>query len=64
MKKYEVKLAICTRCERVCGATTERTCPGCLRRMEPIKAALKADGETIVFYMEYEGPDQHEMNLL
>ncbi len=57
MKKHEVKLAICTRCEMVCGATVERRCPGCDKSMEPLKAALKADGKTIVFYVEYEDPD-------
>ncbi len=57
LKKYEVKLAICTRCEMVCGTAVERGCPGCGKSMEPLKAALKADAQTIVFYTEYEDSD-------
>jgi hypothetical protein len=50
-KKFEVNLAICTACESVRGATVLWTC-SCGAAMEPLKAALKADGRTVVFYTE------------
>jgi len=54
MRKFEVNLAICTRCETVCGFTVERMCPNCGKSMEPLKAAVRADGCGIVFYTEAE----------
>lgn len=53
-RKLEVNMAICTRCETVCGATVKRQCPSCGKDMEPLKAALRADGRAIAFYTEDE----------
>lgn len=51
-KKLVVDLAICTGCEAIQGATMPRVCNTCGATMEPLKAALRVDGQTIVFYTE------------
>lgn len=51
-KKLEVNLAICIQCRSIFGATAVSwRCPVCRGTGEPLKAALKSDGQTL-FYTE------------
>ena len=54
----EVDLKVCVRCGLIVArdpADSKRTrCPGCLKDLEPLKAAVRDDGSTVVFYTDCE----------
>ena len=57
----EVDLKVCVRCGLIVArdpahpVDSKRTqCPGCSKDLEPLKAAVRGDGSTVVFYTECE----------